>query len=456
MPFPSHPSQLIRKQYLYARFRKTGKRLLHIIALLLCLWPMQGYAQEGRGEVNILLDWPVLVLVVFLLLALGGMLYWWAKFGKVGKGTEATLRRELDTLQEEYDLLAEEMEYMQGNIKLLTYNFSIPINRILGLVSRLESEGKVKASQQEKLEEIKQVLAEAEKFVSRYFSVYQAQQPENIEMTEVALAELLRSLGPVLQQPGKIRISGEALSLRTDAFCLRNIFAPIITYLSSQTPEGRQVSITYGQAEEQAEVRITGGPQLSKEDVNKLFAIYLRTEPSEDPRLGFFNQEYFQVMRLVNILDGKLQMQPLETGIEFRIVLPLQHSGGGSPANTWQNQAISDEELAADYAALGRLMKEEKLYKDPGLNLKTLAERMEVHPRQMSYLVNQFAGMNVQHFINTYRVDYARELLHREDMQQYTLESIGEMVGFNSRSTFFATFKKIAGMTPKDYQKGEG
>jgi len=47
----------------------------------------------------------------------------------------------------------------------------------------------------------------------------------------------------------------------------------------------------------------------------------------------------------------------------------------------------------------------------------------------------------------------AKELLIHEEYKNYTITSIGLESGFNSKSTFYATFKKHTGFTPAAYQK---
>ena len=46
---------------------------------------------------------------------------------------------------------------------------------------------------------------------------------------------------------------------------------------------------------------------------------------------------------------------------------------------------------------------------------------------------------------------HAKKLL--EENNQFTLEAIGFEAGFSSKSTFYATFKKVVDMTPSEFQK---
>ena len=47
--------------------------------------------------------------------------------------------------------------------------------------------------------------------------------------------------------------------------------------------------------------------------------------------------------------------------------------------------------------------------------------------------------------LNTYRVEYAKELLHAG---KCSLEELPQRCGFASRSAFYASFSKIVGMSP--------
>ena len=55
-------------------------------------------------------------------------------------------------------------------------------------------------------------------------------------------------------------------------------------------------------------------------------------------------------------------------------------------------------------------------------------------------------------FINTYRIEKAKErLLHPKDEKETILEVMYE-VGFNSKSSFNTVFKKKTGLTPSQYK----
>jgi len=48
--------------------------------------------------------------------------------------------------------------------------------------------------------------------------------------------------------------------------------------------------------------------------------------------------------------------------------------------------------------------------------------------------------------------DHLQDMLKTSpELYKFTLEALGKMAGFNSRSTFMAAVKKISGKTPLEY-----
>lgn len=117
----------------------------------------------------------------------------------------------------------------------------------------------------------------------------------------------------------------------------------------------------------------------------------------------------------------------------------------------YASKSISDDEAERLQGRLSHLMKSEKLYLDPKLKLKGLADKMRVSSHLMSQFLNDNLNMSFASYVNEYRIEEACKLIHTAD--HLSLEGIGYEVGFNSKSTFFTTFKKTKGKTPAEYQK---
>ncbi|CAM1363900.1 Transcriptional regulator, AraC family protein [Tenacibaculum sediminilitoris] len=100
---------------------------------------------------------------------------------------------------------------------------------------------------------------------------------------------------------------------------------------------------------------------------------------------------------------------------------------------------------------LDSLMKEQELYKDTAIKLSDISTEIGVSPHKLSQFLNDNLGKSFAFFLNEYRVNEAKRLL-REN-HKITLESIGFEAGFSSKSNFYATFKKVVGKTPAQYQK---
>jgi AraC-like DNA-binding protein len=102
---------------------------------------------------------------------------------------------------------------------------------------------------------------------------------------------------------------------------------------------------------------------------------------------------------------------------------------------------------------LRNLMKEEKPYLDPELNIITLSAKLNMHPHKLSKLLNSHLQQNFFDFINQYRVEEFKSLALDADYKNYSILAIAYDAGFNSKASFNRIFKNITGHTPSQYIK---
>jgi AraC-like DNA-binding protein len=100
---------------------------------------------------------------------------------------------------------------------------------------------------------------------------------------------------------------------------------------------------------------------------------------------------------------------------------------------------------------LSAIMRTKALFKNPDVKLKDLADELNISKHHLSQLLNDNLGKSFAQYINEFRIEEAKRLLLENE--QFTLEAIGFEAGFSSRSTFYATFKKIIGQTPAEFKK---
>ena len=114
---------------------------------------------------------------------------------------------------------------------------------------------------------------------------------------------------------------------------------------------------------------------------------------------------------------------------------------------------LSDTEKEELIQRLEEYMRSEQPYLNPKIRMPELARAVEMPRHVFSSLINEHYQMNFFHFINKYRVEYAQALLTSKAYQHYTLEAIGNLSGFNSRSTFNRIFKNMTDKSPKEFQQ---
>ncbi|MCY1723179.1 helix-turn-helix domain-containing protein [Prolixibacteraceae bacterium Z1-6] len=117
-----------------------------------------------------------------------------------------------------------------------------------------------------------------------------------------------------------------------------------------------------------------------------------------------------------------------------------------------KRKLLEDNELEELKEQLTSLMTKEAPYLDSELNLVKLSEQMDLTPHQLSYTINTGFDQNFFQFVNQYRVEKAKELL-LDKSHNYTILAIAFESGFNSKTSFNTTFKKMTGQTPTEFKK---
>ncbi len=117
---------------------------------------------------------------------------------------------------------------------------------------------------------------------------------------------------------------------------------------------------------------------------------------------------------------------------------------------------LSKKEAAHFTSKLINYVSEGKPFLNPELSLRTLAEQIDIHPNQLSWLLNESLGKNFNEFINHFRVEAFKSFAKDPKKAHLTLIGMAFECGFNSKTVFNTYFKRETGLTPKQYLKEQG
>lgn len=119
----------------------------------------------------------------------------------------------------------------------------------------------------------------------------------------------------------------------------------------------------------------------------------------------------------------------------------------------YESSSLSPPQKEKHLAKLLGHMEHAKPYLKSELTLSELAHDLNINTRYLSQVINEKRSQNFMDFINSYRIDLAKELLEKKSHQHFTVLAIAQEVGFKSRSAFYEAFRKQTGTTPASYRK---
>ncbi len=119
----------------------------------------------------------------------------------------------------------------------------------------------------------------------------------------------------------------------------------------------------------------------------------------------------------------------------------------------YKNKEIDQDAIPQIAMAVSQIV-EKELFLNPNFTLDEAAKQLKIPKHTLSQYLNEKLNTSFTNFINENRIETAKKLLQTKN--NYSIEGLGFDSGFNSKSTFFTTFKKNTGMTPAEYQKKHG
>lgn len=91
-----------------------------------------------------------------------------------------------------------------------------------------------------------------------------------------------------------------------------------------------------------------------------------------------------------------------------------------------------------------------RFYIDQPLSLNRMADTLGVHSSHLSRTFKKALGMTLTNYINTLRIQEAKDLL---DQGNASIAKIASSVGYNDPNYFSKVFHKLEHVTPQDYRK---
>lgn len=102
---------------------------------------------------------------------------------------------------------------------------------------------------------------------------------------------------------------------------------------------------------------------------------------------------------------------------------------------------------------LDEAMHSRKLYREQ-LSLAALAKEIDLGEKDLSSYLNDVLGQSFYALLNEHRIAEAKDLLLQN--QNEKIIAVAHAVGFQSLSTFQSAFRKLVGMSPREFRKRGG
>lgn len=172
--------------------------------------------------------------------------------------------------------------------------------------------------------------------------------------------------------------------------------------------------------------------------------------------LGLLIRMYVQNRRLRerNLHIYKQMQEKLKFESSENHVSDESEPEDSEPEEKYKGSQLKDDDKQRLYAEIMEILKTHPEVYAPDFTIDRLAALVNCKSRYVSQVINELAGKNFNALLSEQRIQEAcRRFNDPKIYGKLTIEGIALDLGFKSRSNFATLFKKVTGLTPREYQK---
>lgn len=153
--------------------------------------------------------------------------------------------------------------------------------------------------------------------------------------------------------------------------------------------------------------------------------------------------------------QGFIQLKLLKDRNAIRVSLKKDISETSKKkAENLKNEVV-EERYTEHFKIFDTYINSHKKYLTAKYTLENLSDDVGYSTSTLSAAINSCAGKSFIDYMNEKRVNQAKKILLNKDYDEYTITAIGLESGFNSKSSFYAVFKKNTGYTPIQFKNNK-
>ncbi len=141
-------------------------------------------------------------------------------------------------------------------------------------------------------------------------------------------------------------------------------------------------------------------------------------------------------------------LENVEPNIKFDELIEINDQNKNSAKIELNEDSLKELHLAK---SIIKEIRELQLYKDTQFSLTKASIHFSIPVHHISFVLNNQMKKSFPDIISEMRIEHAIALIESNTKKKYTLEAIGNMSGFHSRTTFYVSFKKHTGLSPLEF-----